>query len=87
MRRALVSVFALLLMAAPSLLACEGCKEPTSVAGGGGVDGISAGFSGSVIFMLGVIGALLGGFVWMIVRSCRQLENGHRQSAQVLGTD
>jgi hypothetical protein len=87
MRRALLSIFALILAAAPSLLACEGCKEPTSVVGGGGVDGISAGFSGSVVFMLGVIGALLGGFVWMIVRSCRQLETSHRQSAQVLGTD
>jgi hypothetical protein len=87
MRRALLSVVTLILVAAPSVLACEGCKEPTNVAGGGGVDGISAGFSGSVVFMLGVVGALLGGFVWMIARSCRQLESSHRQSAQVLGTD
>jgi hypothetical protein len=87
MRRALLSIFTLILAAVPSVLACEGCKEPTSVAGSGGVDGISAGFSGSVLFMLAMISALVGAFVWMIVRSCRQLEDAHRQSVRVLGTD
>ena len=57
----------------PAVFACEGCKEPSSVTGASGVDGISAGFSWSVIFMLGAVGSLLGGLVWMVVRSCKQL--------------
>jgi hypothetical protein len=81
MRRALFSLFTLFLAAVPSALACEGCKEPTSVTGNGGVDGISAGFSGSVLFMLAVLGSLIGGFIWMIVRSCKQLESAHRETA------
>jgi hypothetical protein len=83
MRRALFSLFGLLLAAMPSALACEGCKEPTSVNGGGGVDGISAGFSASVLFMLMVVGSLIAGFIWMIVRSCRQLESAHRETAAI----
>jgi len=57
----------------PAVFACEGCKEPSSVTGASGVDGISAGFSWSVIFMLGAVGSVLGGLVWMVVRSCKQL--------------
>lgn len=83
MQRALFSLFTLLLTAVPSALACEGCKEPTSVAGSGGVDGISAGFSGSVLFMLAVLSSLIGGFIWMIVRSCKQLESAHRETAAI----
>jgi hypothetical protein len=85
MRRILLGFFALLLASVPSALACEGCKEPTSVAGNGGVDGISAGFSGSVVFMLVVLGSLIGGFIWMIVRSCKQLESAHRETAAASG--
>ena len=57
----------------PAVFACEGCKEPSSVTGASGVDGISAGFSWSVIFMLGAVGSVLGGLVWMVVRTCKQL--------------
>jgi len=57
----------------PAVFACEGCKEPSSVTGASGVDGISAGFSWSVIFMLGAVGSVLGGLVWMVIRSCKQL--------------
>ena len=57
----------------PSLLACEGCKEPSNVAGQSGVAGISASFSWSVIFMLAVVASLLTGMVLMMVRSCKQL--------------
>jgi hypothetical protein len=64
---------ALLLNYLPSVLACEGCKEPSNVAGDSGVGGISASFSWSVIFMLGVLGFLLTGMLFMIVRSCKQL--------------
>jgi hypothetical protein len=81
MRRAMFTLFGLLLTGVPSVLACEGCKEPTSVAGNGGVDGISAGFSGGVLFMLVMVGSLIGGFIWMIVRSCRQLASAHREMA------
>jgi hypothetical protein len=77
MRRVFFSVLTLLLAAIPSALACEGCKEPTRV------DGISAGFSASVIFMLAIIGSLIGGFIWMIARSCKQLENAHREAAAI----
>jgi hypothetical protein len=83
MRRVLFSLLALLLAAVPSALACEGCKGPASVTGNGGVDGINAGFSGSVLFMLAVLGSLIGGFIWMIVRSCRQLERAHREAAAI----
>jgi hypothetical protein len=83
MRRVFFSVLTLLLAAIPSALACEGCKEPTNVAGSGGVDGISAGFSASVIFMLAIIGSLIGGFIWMIARSCKQLESAHREAAAI----
>ena len=57
----------------PAVFACEGCKEPSSVTGASGVDGISAGFSWSVIFMLGAVGSVLGGLMWMVVRTCKQL--------------
>ena len=57
-----------------SLMACPGCKEPSNVAGESGVSGISAGFSWSVLFMLFSVASILGGMIFMIVRSCRQLE-------------
>ena len=83
MQRAFFSLCTLLLMAMPSAFACEGCKEPTSVTGNGGVDGVSAGFSGGVLFMLVVVCSLIGGFIWMTVRSCRQLENSHRETVAI----
>jgi len=58
----------------PSLLACPGCKEPSSVAGASGVGGISAGFSWSVIFMIGTVVFLVAGMIFMIVRACKQLD-------------
>ncbi|HYY28560.1 MAG TPA: hypothetical protein VE860_11475 [Chthoniobacterales bacterium] len=70
-----------LLNGLPSLLACEGCKEPSNVAGQSGVGGISASFSWSVVFMLGVIAFLLTGLVVMMVRSCKQLAAQHNPSA------
>jgi hypothetical protein len=70
----LMSVAGVLLMSyIPSLLACEGCKEPSNVAGDSGVGGISASFSWSVIFMLGVVAFLLTGMLFMIIRSCKEL--------------
>jgi hypothetical protein len=64
---------ALLINYAPSLMACEGCKEPSNVAGDSGVAGISASFSWSVIFMIGMLAFLLTGLGFMMVRSCKQL--------------
>jgi hypothetical protein len=81
MRLFLASLVGAVLMNAPAVMACEGCKEPSSVAGNGGVDGISLGFSASVLFMLAMVGFILGGFIWMIARSCRQLEAAHRAAA------
>jgi hypothetical protein len=70
----LMSVAGVLLMSyIPSLLACEGCKEPSNVAGDSGVGGISASFSWSVIFMLGMVAFLLTGMLFMIIRSCKEL--------------
>jgi hypothetical protein len=70
----LMSVAGVLLMSyIPSLLACEGCKEPSNVAGDAGVGGISASFSWSVIFMLGMVAFLLTGMLFMIIRSCKEL--------------
>ena len=66
-------VAALLMSYLPSLVACEGCKEPSNVAGDSGVAGISASFSWSVVFMLAVLAFLLTGMVLMMVRSCKQL--------------
>jgi len=65
----------------PSLFACEGCKEPSNVAGQSGVAGISASFSWSVLFMLGVTAFLLTGLVLMMVRSCKQLAAQHNPNA------
>jgi hypothetical protein len=65
---------------APSLLACELCKEPSSVAGDSGVAGISASFSWSVIFMLGMLAFLTGGMVFMMVRSCKRLAEQQQQT-------
>jgi hypothetical protein len=81
MRLFLASLIGAVLANAPAVMACEGCKEPSSVAGNGGVDGTSFGFSASVIFMLAMVGTLLGGFFWMAARSCRQLEAAHRAAA------
>ena len=81
MRLFLASLIGAVLANAPAVMACEGCKEPSSVAGNGGVDGTSLGFSGSVLFMLAMVGAILGGFIWMTVRSCRQLDAAHRSAA------
>lgn len=78
MLRFLSAVTALWLSLIPSVFACEGCKEPSNVAGASGVDGISAGFSWSVIFMLGAVASVLGGLVWMMVRSCKQLDASHQ---------
>src|ERR1700747_16706 len=64
---------ALLIGYLPSLMACEGCKEPSNVAGDSGVGGISASFSWSVIFMLGMVAFLLTGMLFMIIRSCKEL--------------
>jgi hypothetical protein len=57
----------------PSLMACEGCKEPSNVAGDSGVAGISASFSWSVLFMICMIGVLLSSLIVMMIRSCKQL--------------
>jgi len=73
MRRVFFLLSALLMSNLPSLLACEGCKEPSNVAGDSGVAGISASFSWSVVFMLGMLAFLLTGMVLMMVRSCKQL--------------
>lgn len=71
---------ALMLSYGPSLMACEGCKEPSNVIGDSGVGGISASFSWSVVFMLGMLAFLLCGMVRMMIRSSRQLA---AQQAQV----
>jgi hypothetical protein len=81
MRLFLASLIGAVLANAPAVMACEGCKEPSSVAGGGGVDGISLGFSASVIFMLVMVGSILSGFAWMMAKSCRQLDAAHRAAA------
>ena len=79
-----VSLTSVLLMNyLPSVLACEGCKEPSSVAGDSGVGGIGASFSWSVIFMIGMLSVLLTGMLFMIVRSCKQLAAQH---SSVTGT-
>ena len=81
MRLFLASLLGAVLANAPAAMACEGCKEPSSVAGNGGVDGISLGFSASVIFMLVMVASILGGLALMIARSCRQLDAAHRAAA------
>jgi hypothetical protein len=78
MLRLLSMISALLLSYGPSLMACEGCKEPANVIGDSGVGGISAGFSWSVVFMLGMLTVLLCGMVRMMIRSSRQLAEQQR---------
>jgi hypothetical protein len=69
----------------PSLMACDGCKEPANVAGDSGVAGISAGFSWSVVFMLAMLAFLLTGLVIMMVRTCRQLADQQHHLAPNAG--
>ena len=78
-----LSLFGALLMSyLPSLMACEGCKEPSNVAGDSGVAGISASFSWSVVFMLGMLAFLLTGMVLMMIRSCKQLAEQQHQVSE-----
>jgi hypothetical protein len=81
MRRLFFLLSALLIGNLPSLMACEGCKEPSNVAGDSGVAGISASFSWSVVFMLGMLTFLLTGMVLMMVRSCKQLAEQQHPAA------
>src|SRR5271166_512269 len=73
MLRLLSLISALLMSYVPSLVACEGCKEPSNVIGASGVGGIGASFSWSVLFMIGMLAFLMTGMVLMMIRSCRQL--------------
>ena len=73
MLRLLWLISALLMGYLPSLVACEGCKEPSNVIGASGVGGIGASFSWSVLFMIGMLAFLITGMVLMMIRSCRQL--------------
>jgi hypothetical protein len=83
MLRFLSLLVASLMGCLPSLMACEGCKEPSNVAGDSGVIGISASFSWSVVFMLGMLAFLLTGMVLMMVRSCKQLAAQQQQHPAV----
>jgi hypothetical protein len=74
MARYFWTIVTLLLANLPMAFACEGCKEPSSVAGASGVNGVSLGFSVSVMFMLGMVATLVGGMLYMIVRACKQLD-------------
>jgi hypothetical protein len=87
MLRFLSLMAALLMSYLPSLVACEGCKEPSNVAGDSGVAGISASFSWSVIFMIGMVAFLLTGMVLMMVRSCKQLAKQRHPGAISLPSD
>ena len=76
-----VSLLAALSMSyMPSLMACEGCKEPSNVAGDSGVAGISASFSWSVLFMICMLGMLLSCLIVMMIRSCKQLAQQQQAS-------
>src|SRR5258707_14013351 len=60
MRLFLASLIGAVLANAPAVMACESCKEPSSVAGNGGVGGISFGFSASGIFMFVIVVCIFG---------------------------
>src|SRR5258708_39362332 len=70
MRLFLASLIGAVLANAPAVMACEGCKEPSSVAGNGGVGGISFGFLASGIFILVMVVSILGGVFLVASRSC-----------------
>ena len=86
MSRVFWTVLTFVLANLPAAYACPGCKEPSSVAGASGVNGISLGFSLSVIFMLGMIGSILGGMLFMIVKTCRQLDQLPAKPSGQLGS-
>ena len=83
MFRFLSMIGVLMLSYGPALMACEGCKEPSNVIGDSGVGGISASFSWSVVFMLGMLAFLLTGMVLMMIHSCKQLAEQHHQVSEV----
>jgi hypothetical protein len=85
MFRFLSIIGASILSYGPSLMACEGCKEPSNVIGDSGVGGISASFSWSVVFMLGMLTFLLFGMVRMMIRSSRQLAAQQAQAGRSTG--
>jgi hypothetical protein len=65
MPRLLWLISALLMGYLPSLVACEGCKEPSNVIGASGVGGIGASFSWSVLFMIGMLAFLITGMAFV----------------------
>ena len=79
MKNVLVFLHAFLLSRIPAALACVGCREPgvgnseepqTVLAG--------VGFSIGVLCMLAVVFAVVGSMVFMIVRTCRSLDEKNK---------
>lgn len=79
MKNTLVFLIAFLMSRIPGALACVGCREPgvgnndepqTVLAG--------VGFSIGVLCMLAVVFAVVGSMVFMIVRTCKRLDEKNK---------
>ena len=61
------------LFSAPLARACPGCIESVKVSNGHPHD-VLAGFSLSVLFMLGAVGIVIGGLASLVAKAVREIE-------------
>ncbi len=83
MKRALMLLLALGAATLPAH-ACAGCAEAVTVAAGQSGE-VIAGFSWSVLFLLGTLLSGMGGMGALIVRTCRRLDR-ERGGAELAGS-
>jgi len=80
MRRLLALLASGAILLGPSLAqACPGCIESVKVAGGHPNE-VLAGFSLSVLFMLGSVLAVVGGLTSLVVKAAREVEEARARA-------
>jgi hypothetical protein len=77
------SLFSCLVFYLPSsiLLACPFCSDNVSRSANG-FSGISVGIVISIFFLLGMVGALIGGVIWLIIKEGKKSDQRHALAAQ-----
>lgn len=72
------SLLALLAFYLPSsiLLACPFCSDNVSRSANG-FSGISVGIVISIFFLLGMVGLLIGGVIWLIIKEGKKSDQRH----------
>lgn len=67
-------IFSAVLLAAPQVMACVGCRTPGSTVVEQKTVLAGAGFSWSVLFMLAAVFCLVGFMVSYIIKTCREID-------------